>query len=137
MPDPVTGIEPAGMIRVARSRERGDVGDPDATDATDAPAHPTREFFLAEPSGRPLWIAAGPDGNLWFTDDGPFIWRITLAGQISKFGPFGTDEDPISFGDLTTGPDGNLWLVDPSRQQQQRSVGSGSGAIGNNSIQRR
>jgi streptogramin lyase len=115
-----------GAVADADSIDASADGDGAATDVTLPPAHPTREFFLAEPSGRPLWIAVGPDGNMWFTDNGPFIWRITLAGQISKFGPFGTDDDPISFGDLTTGPDGNLWLVDPSRQKIARFTTAGA-----------
>jgi streptogramin lyase len=66
-------------------------------------------------------IAAGPDGNVWFTDNGTgAIGRITPAGQITEF----TDEDiepyvyyrnevgfPLQH--LVAGPDGNMWFTIP------------------------
>jgi streptogramin lyase len=71
----------------------------------------------AEPWG----IAAGADGNMWFTEAGfestkPAIARITPSGAVMEFrsgllefsGPQG----------ITAGPDGNLWFAD------------GNGAIG-------
>jgi streptogramin lyase len=70
---------------------------------------------------RPLDIAAGPDGNLWFTDPGAnAIGRITPQGQITEFsqglstwiptapGPYG----PLA---IAAGPDGNLWFTEPYR----------------------
>ena len=66
-------------------------------------------------------IAAGPDGNVWFTDNGVgAIGRITPAGQISEF----TDEDINPFvyyrnevgfplQHLVAGPDGNMWFTIP------------------------
>jgi len=59
----------------------------------------------------PVEIAAGPDGNLWFTEhDGDAIGRITPSGVVTEFlegisvgsGPLGT----------TPGPDGNLWFTE-------------------------
>ena len=65
----------------------------------------------------PEWIAAGPDGNLWFTDlhypnDGETrqIGRITPSGQIT---PFATGLHPgADPAGITAGPDGNLWFTD-------------------------
>jgi streptogramin lyase len=69
-------------------------------------------------------IAAGPDGNVWFTDNGVgAIGRITPAGQISEF----TDEDINPFvyyrnevgfplQHLVAGPDGNMWFTIPGGQ---------------------
>ncbi len=55
----------------------------------------------------PSVITQGPDGALWFTEDGPLdVGRITMAGTISAI--------PISYagadGTIARGPDGNLWV---------------------------
>jgi streptogramin lyase len=43
------------------------------------------EFALSSTSS-PFRIAAGPDGNLWFTDQGTrAIGRITTSGTITEF----------------------------------------------------
>src|ERR1700728_2100151 len=60
-------------------------------------------------------IAAGPDGNLWFTDESCqgisgnpcAIGRITPSGTITEF-PIGLSSDPF---DIAAGPDGNLWFT--------------------------
>ena len=59
----------------------------------------------------PVEIAAGPDGNLWFTEvDGDAIGRITPSGVVTEF------LDGISSGSgplgITPGPDGNLWFTE-------------------------
>ena len=59
----------------------------------------------------PVEIAAGPDGNLWFTElDGDAIGRITPSGVVTEF------LDGISIGSgplgITPGPDGNLWFTE-------------------------
>ena len=53
----------------------------------------------------PLFIAAGPDGNLWFTGSGA-IGKTTTAGAITTYGG-ATSPDGI-----TAGPDGDLWFSD-------------------------
>ena len=62
----------------------------------------------------PGWIAAGPDGNLWFTDF--FNWRtnaigrITPSGQITEFaGGLNPSADPVG---IVAGPDGDTWFAD-------------------------
>jgi streptogramin lyase len=60
----------------------------------------------------PQDLVSGPDGNLWFTDDGnpAAVGRITPSGAITEFSEGLTDaSDP---GSLVTGPDGNLWFTD-------------------------
>jgi len=60
-----------------------------------------------------VWqIAAGPDGNMWFTAaDGPkinaWIGKITPDGQITKY-PIKDQADGIALG-----PDGNWWITEP------------------------
>jgi streptogramin lyase len=54
-------------------------------------------------------IAAGPDGNLWFTEpEGNRIGRITPAGVVTEFST-GITASP---GAITAGPDGNLWFTE-------------------------
>ena len=65
------------------------------------------------PGSRPSGIAAGPDGNLWFTDYGttPAIGRITPGGTITEFSSgLNLGSDPSG---IAAGPDGNLWFTDP------------------------
>jgi streptogramin lyase len=61
----------------------------------------------------PRWIAAGPDGALWFTEEyAKAIRRITTAGVIT---PYVTDTMPASVpSGITAGPDGALWFTEPT-----------------------
>ena len=71
------------------------------------PAQTITEFSI--PSGNsPFDLAAGPDGNLWFTEaQGNRVGRITPQGVITEF----TIPTAGSFpGGITAGPDGNLWV---------------------------
>ena len=62
------------------------------------------------PSGsRPWGIAAGPDGNVWFTDYGTSkIGKITTAGTITEYS-LPSESYPSG---IASGPDGNLWFTD-------------------------
>ena len=61
----------------------------------------------------PFGIAAGPDGNLWFTDPGKSaIGRITPGGTITEF-TTGLNPGSVPIG-IAAGPDGNLWFTDGS-----------------------
>ncbi len=89
--------------------------------ASEASATAIHEFSKGLPAGSDLGgIAAGPDGNLWFTDGGATkeIGRITPAGKITMFKSGLTHGDPS---DITLGPDGNLWFTE---------TGSPNNAIG-------
>jgi streptogramin lyase len=64
-------------------------------------------LFTSGGIDRPRGIAAGPDGNVWFTSTHR-IGRITPTGQITLYA------DPGNVGalvDITSGPDGNLWFT--------------------------
>jgi len=70
------------------------------------------EFPIAT-GGAPAGIAAGPDGNIWFTEYGlgfdESIGRISPSGHISEF--------PIPSGgsgaaSISQGPDGNMWFTE-------------------------
>ena len=61
-------------------------------------------------------IAAGPDGNLWFTEggDNSAIGRITPAGVITEF-TAGIPALANVLG-IAAGPDGNLWFTQYGRR---------------------
>jgi streptogramin lyase len=75
------------------------------------------EFALA--AGRlPFGITAGPDGNLWFTEErGNQIGRITPAGTVTEFPIPNGNSQPAG---ITAGPDGNLWFTEQFARPQQR-----------------
>jgi streptogramin lyase len=55
-------------------------------------------------------ITIGSDGNIWFTNWGPFgdfIGKMTPSGQITEY-PLASDTSPVG---IVGGPDGNLWFV--------------------------
>jgi len=63
---------------------------------------------FAEPYG----IAAGPDGNLWFTEyevNHNNIGRITTTGVVTEFAIPTAGSGPT---DVAAGPDGNLWFTE-------------------------
>ena len=76
--------------------------DPNAAD----PAS-TITYFTTGLSGIPGDVVAGPDGNLWFTENGDVIGRITPSGVITEF-PAGSGSSPAG---IVAGPDGNLWYT--------------------------
>jgi streptogramin lyase len=79
------------------------------------PTGQVTEFTLPNAFAQLTAIAAGPDGNVWFTADiypsGEVVGRITPSGQITEF------SIPVPSGfsgrvfDITAGPDGNLWFL--------------------------
>jgi virginiamycin B lyase len=57
-------------------------------------------------------IAAGPGGNLWFTDEGvhPAVGRATRAGSVREFSRgLLPGSQPA---DITLGPDRRMWFTD-------------------------
>src|SRR5262249_29954295 len=79
------------------------------------PTTKVTEYSLPLPSGRvPFDITAGPDGTLWFTENGPSpngnrIGHITTGGVIQEFTVPTLNSQP---NDITVGPDGNLWFTE-------------------------
>ena len=56
----------------------------------------------------PLDIAVGPDGALWFANDGhDSIGRITTSGTVTDYTGTGI-HDPVG---IAAGPDGALWFT--------------------------
>ncbi len=73
------------------------------------------EFPVPAPASFPLGITAGPDSNLWFTEQSKNqIGRITPRGDVTEF-PLTT---PASLPTgITEGPDGNLWFTERGANQ--------------------
>src|ERR1022692_4612572 len=70
------------------------------------------EFGVGITAGAlPFDITAGPDGNLWFTENqGNRIGRITPLGAVTEFSVgISPSAGP---GEITAGPDGNLWFTE-------------------------
>ncbi len=65
---------------------------------------------LPDATSRPIDIAAGADGNIWFTENGAStIGRMTPAGDLTEFPIPTTGSEPFG---ITAGPDGNLWFTE-------------------------
>jgi streptogramin lyase len=80
-----------------------------ALPADAAPVGSVRLFSLPNANSVPNAIAAGPDGNLWFTEfNGSRIGRITPDGVVTEFPTLVASSAPLG---ITTGPDGNLWFT--------------------------
>jgi virginiamycin B lyase len=72
----------------------------------------------------PSGIAAGPDGNMWFTEwDGSQIGRITPAGVVTEFSAGITPGSHPN--GIAAGPDGNLWFTEYTGNQIGRITPAG------------
>lgn len=75
-------------------------------------AQTVQEFSLTS-GARPSGIVAGPDGNLWFTEQG-----LSRIGVMSPEGvvlrEFPTTTPDMQPGFIVAGPDDNLWFVETS-----------------------
>jgi streptogramin lyase len=68
------------------------------------------EFQIPTPYSNSWDITAGPDGNLWFVEEGASkIGKITPTGVITEFSPPTPGTDPRG---ITAGPDGNVWFTE-------------------------
>src|SRR3954452_17051625 len=68
------------------------------------------------PGGTPGFVAAGPDGNVWFTDNGstPAIGEVNArTGAITEWSvALNGGNAGRSPGTIAAGPNGNLWFAD-------------------------
>jgi streptogramin lyase len=89
------------------------------TNPCPAPVAPAPPGGTCQPAG----ITAGPDGNIWFTEEnGNRIGRITPGGAITEFGlPAGSL--PV---EITPGPDGALWFTEAGSNSIGRITTSGA-----------
>jgi hypothetical protein len=75
-----------------------------------APALSITEFPIPTASSDATGIAAGPNGNLWFTEsNGDKIGRISPNGTITEFPVPTSYNQPTG---ITAGPGGTLWFTE-------------------------
>jgi streptogramin lyase len=93
--------------------------------STTIPGTAITEFSIPTLGSQPDAIAAGPDGNLWFTEfSGNQIGRITPAGMITEF-PVTTGDTPSG---IAAGADGNMWFIE-SRPRLIGQINPATGAM--------
>ena len=75
----------------------------------------------------PADIAPGPDGNLWFTEQGllPGVGKITPAGTITEY-PAALLTVP---GDIVGGEDGGVWFTQDGLSESIARIDPDTGAI--------
>ncbi len=88
-----------------------------------AVASPTiKELPVKTANRQPLGITAGPDGNIWFTEQAsPTIGRSTLTGEMTEFPGLASPAQTI-----TAGPDGDLWFTEQAANKIGRMTTSGT-----------
>lgn len=70
------------------------------------------QFSIPVGTNRPQWIAAGSDGNMWFTEyPGSAVARITPAGVVTEFTVPTANAQPQM---IIGASDGNLWFTEYS-----------------------
>jgi len=74
------------------------------------------EYRIPTSEADAFFIAAGPDGNLWFTEDhSKKIGKITPNGSITEYAiPNSPNENDAEPEGIAAGPDGNLWFAEYS-----------------------
>ncbi len=91
----ISGSPSSAAIRIGRITPQGSV----------------TEFSTGISAQQPHGITAGPDGNLWFTEQFGRIGRITPQGSVTEFSTgISANSQPAG---ITAGPDGNLWFTQP------------------------
>jgi streptogramin lyase len=81
------------------------------------------EFPIPTVGAVPCGIAAGPDGNLWFTECvANQIGRVTPAGVITEFPLTTSNSWPLC---IVAGPDGNLWFTESNSRRIGRITPTG------------
>jgi serine/threonine protein kinase len=117
---PPTGATQAPPTGTSQAPPTGTSQAPPTGTSQASPAGSITEFSVGS---SPEGITAGPDGNLWFTEDiGNQIGRISPGGTIKEF-PVPTVGDEVG---ITAGPDGNLWFTEDIGNQIGRISPSGT-----------
>ena len=76
---------------------------------------PLIEYTGLTSGSHPDWIAAGADGNVWFTEgDVDQIGKITTSGVVTEYAGLTSGSGA---GGITPGADGNLWFTEGSNDQ--------------------
>src|SRR5581483_747204 len=76
---------------------------------TFAPKPTFYQFSIPVSTNRPQFIAAGSDGNMWFTESPNDVARITPAGVVTEFTVPTASSNPQQ---IIGASDGNLWFTE-------------------------
>jgi subtilase family serine protease len=82
---------------------------------------PTIAHFLA--ASNPCGIAAGPDGNIWFIENGFYSYAEVYTTSGSFVAQYGLPQFACM---ITSGPDGNLWFLAAQSVGSISTSGAGS-----------
>jgi virginiamycin B lyase len=89
---------------------------------TFAPKPTVYEFPLPLALSLPSGIAAGPDGRMWFTEEGTGkIGAITTDGHLSEYGPASKNVPSA----ITAASDGTLWFTEQNADDIARITTAG------------
>jgi len=105
------GVGPDGRTIWFTGKTAGVVGriDPDGKVAT---------FPLSSPDSLPIYIKAGPDGNMWVTMlNASRIARVTPEGVVTEFVIPTENSRPIA---IVPGPDGAMWFSEEAGSKVAR-----------------
>ena len=81
-------------------------------------------FALPTPGSVPIYIHAGPDGNMWVTElAGNKIARVTPDGAATEFTIPTPYARPIA---IVPGPDGNMWFSEEAGSKVARITPAGA-----------
>jgi virginiamycin B lyase len=79
----------------------------------------TASVLVLFPNGASAYqITAGPDGNMWFTENRKMIGRVTPLGELKEFT---CDVCPATA--IAGGPDGNVWFTSPAGVSRMTPAG--------------
>ncbi len=82
------------------------------------PANPSQQVPYAVPSGSGVYnVAAGSDGNVWFTESNSNIGMINPSAASPVAEEFSTDNTNSTTNWIASGPDGNIWFTDQGTGQ--------------------
>jgi virginiamycin B lyase len=81
--------------------------------------------------GLPRAIAPGPDGAVWYIDDGspPALNRVSPSGSLSAIVPVPEEYADLSIESIALGPDGALWVTQSAEGIGTRRDGIGRMAV--------
>ena len=81
------------------------------------------EYPIPTPGSDPQLISAGPDGNLWFTEQvGNKVAMVTTSGVFTEYTVPTANSSPSG---IAAGPDGNLWFTEFNTSTVARMTTSG------------
>ena len=86
------------------------------------------QFSIPTPANKPRYIAAGSDGNMWFTEATPgnAIGRITPAGVVTEFPVPTANAVPDH---IIAAGDGNLWFTESGSTANKIAKATTTGTI--------